>query len=91
MKTPMNLLDRLNGIYPSKSEVPINWLVVAGCDTLDLYPPFLRRALLERSTTEAFEPRLRPIEFQKLLGRVFSGLESLAPALNVKSADVSCV
>lgn len=23
----MNLLDRLNGIYSAKSEVPINWLV----------------------------------------------------------------
>lgn len=36
MKMPMNLLDRLNGIYSAKSEVPINWLVATLCDTLDL-------------------------------------------------------
>lgn len=49
-KTPMNLLDRLNGIYSAKSEVPINWLVAARRDALDLFPHFLRRSLLKRST-----------------------------------------
>lgn len=53
MKTPMNLLDRLNGIYSAKSEVPINWLVAAQRDTLDLFLSFLRRALLKRSMREA--------------------------------------
>lgn len=37
MKMPMNLLDRLNGIYSAKSEVPTNWLAATLCDTLDLY------------------------------------------------------
>lgn len=36
MKMPMNLLDRLNGIYSAKSEVATNWLVATPCDTLDL-------------------------------------------------------
>lgn len=36
MKMPMNLLDSLNGIYSAESEVPINRLVAALCDTLDL-------------------------------------------------------
>lgn len=36
MKMPMNLLDRLNGIYSAKSEVPTNWLGATLCDTLDL-------------------------------------------------------
>lgn len=49
MKTPMNRLDRLNGIYSAKSEVPINWLVATRRDTLDLLPYFLQRALLKRS------------------------------------------
>lgn len=52
-KTPMNLLDRLNGIYSAKSEVPINWLVAARRDTLDLFLSFLPRALLQRSMREA--------------------------------------
>lgn len=38
MKTLMNLLDSLNGIYFAKKiEVPTNWLVVTLRDTLDLY------------------------------------------------------
>lgn len=37
MKMPMNLLDRLNGIYSAKSEVPTNWLAATLRDTLDLY------------------------------------------------------
>lgn len=36
MKMPMNLPDRLNGIYSAKSEVQTNWLVATLCDTLDL-------------------------------------------------------
>lgn len=36
MKMAMNLPDRLNGIYSAKSEVQINWLVTALCDTRDL-------------------------------------------------------
>lgn len=36
MKMTMNLLDRLNGIYSAKSEVPTNWLVATLRDTLDL-------------------------------------------------------
>lgn len=44
MKMPMNLLDRLNGIYSAKSEVPINWLVAARRDTLDLFSCFRTRA-----------------------------------------------
>lgn len=36
MKMAMNLPDRLNGIYSAKSEVQINWLVSALCDTRDL-------------------------------------------------------
>lgn len=38
-KTPMNLPDRLNGIYSARSEVPINWLVASRRDALDLFPP----------------------------------------------------
>lgn len=36
MKMPMNLLDRLNGIYSAKSEVQTNWLIATLRDTLDL-------------------------------------------------------
>lgn len=70
----MNLLDRLNGIYSAKSEVPINWLVAARRDALDLFPHFLR--LLASQAVN--EPRRS--EFQRRLGRLFRGLRTSAPA-----------
>lgn len=71
MKTPMNLLDRLNGIYSAKSEMPINWLVVTRRDTLDLF--FLRRPLLKRSMRRALNRGCPPPQVQDSEGVGASG------------------